>query len=105
LALATGLSDRYAADLLTPYHRRKALVVQLYPPSLHAALPHAKQIFSRAFTTYHQNLIPLERCLAYGLVDQERLAACRDPSLLRSLQALERWIRGAEARGAHASEE
>lgn len=105
VALATRLSDRYATNLLTPYHRRKALVVQLYPPELHAGLPRAKQLFSQAFARYHQAHIQFERCLALGLIDQAQLAICRDPSLLHSLQALEWWIRGAEAHGASASEE
>jgi asparagine synthase (glutamine-hydrolysing) len=105
VALATRLTDRYAAHLLTPYHRRKALVLHLYPSSLHAVLPRTKQLFSQAFAAYHQDQIPLTRCLAYGLVDQERLATCHDPFVLRNLQAIERWIRGAEAQGAHASEE
>jgi asparagine synthetase B (glutamine-hydrolysing) len=104
-ALSIHLPDRYASHFPTHYQRRKALVMQLYPQSAHTLLPRSKQIFSQAFATYHSSPHSLERCLTYGLVDARQLATCHDPSLLRCLESIERWICGAEERGAHASEE
>ena len=104
-ALSIALPDRYGAHFSTSYQRRKALVMQLYPQSVQTLLPHTKQIFSQAFTTYQQESISLERCLAHGLVNADQLASCHDPSLLRCLVSIEQWIRGAEAQGASARED
>jgi hypothetical protein len=96
------LEERYSADLHTPYHRRKALVLRLFPSSLHAVLPRSKQIFSHAFARYQRatGSTP-ERCLAHGLILEERLEAC-DATHLHRINALEQWIIGAERIGATA---
>jgi len=103
-ALSLPLIDRYAAHLPTPYHRSKALVVQLYPRQARAALPRAKQTFSRAFETYQQRYLNVERSIAYGLISKKHLDMCRDSSLLRTIQAIEQWVIGAERQGAIATE-
>src|SRR5579875_208155 len=103
-AMSLPLTERYSAHLPTPYHRSKALVVQLYPPQVRAALPPAKQLFSRSFEIYQQHSLNVERCLAYGLISKEHLDTCRDASLLRTIQAIEQWIIGAEQKGATATE-
>ncbi len=102
--MSLPLIERYSAHLPTPYHRSKALVVQLYPLQARAALPPAKQLFSRSFEIYQQRSLNVERCLAYGLISKEHLDTCRDASLLRTIQAIEQWIIGAEQKGATATE-
>ncbi len=103
-AMSLPLVDRYAASLSTPYHRSKSLVIQLYPHHVHAVLPSTKQIFSRSFETYQQHSLNVERCIAYGLICKKHLDTCRDASLLRTVQAIEQWIIGAEQRGATVTE-
>lgn len=103
-AMSLPLNERYCAHLPTSYHRSKALVVQLYPPMVRAALPPAKQLFSRSFEKYQRRYLNVERCLTYGLLSREYLDTCRDASLLRTIQAIEQWIVGAEQKGATATE-
>ena len=104
-ACSLSLLDRYSADFATLYHRSKALVVDLYPPDIRAALPKTKQLFSHSFERYQQRQLHVERCLALGLIAQKDLDTCRDTSVLRMVQAVEDWILGAEQRGALATEE
>jgi hypothetical protein len=41
---------------------------------------------------------------AHELICKEHLDACRDASLLRTVQAIEQWMIGAEQRGATVTE-
>lgn len=98
--MALPLVDRYAAHLLMPYHRSKALVLRLYPHQFHAALPRTKQLFSHAFERYQQQHLNAQRCVAYGLIDKAQLDLCQDATLLSTVQAIEQWMSGAEQVGA-----
>jgi len=76
----------------------------LYPHSDFTILPPTKQLFSRSFEAYQQRHLNVERCVAYELICKEHLDACRDASLLRTVQAIEQWMIGAEQRGATVTE-
>lgn len=99
-AMALPLEDRYSAKLLTAYHRRKALVLRLYPEDIRSMLPVTKQLFSQSFDTYQKRLLSADRCVKYGLIDKDRLNQCSDTALLGMVQSLEHWIAGAEKVGA-----
>jgi hypothetical protein len=103
-AMGLPLTRRYTAHLPTPYHRGKALVLRLYPPSSHSHLPRRKQVFAKAFGAYQLQTGLPERCLALGLLDAEAFTQCNDPVLRWRIHALEQWIRGAEQIGAKAVE-
>jgi asparagine synthetase B (glutamine-hydrolysing) len=99
-AMALPLEDRYSAALGAAYHRRKALVLRLYPENMQRVLPGTKQLFSQSFDTYQKRLLSAEHCVKYGLIDEDRLKQCSDPAMLGMVQALEQWIIGAKKAGA-----
>lgn len=99
-AMALPLEERYAAGFQEAYHRRKALVLRLYPQETHTVLPHNKQLFSQSFDTYQKQMPNAERCVKYGLIREDRLNACNDTAVLGMVSALEQWIAGAEKVGA-----
>lgn len=98
-AMGLPLVERYSGALRTPYHRRKAPVLRLYPPHLHPVLPRAKQLFSHAFSDYQRHMDIPSRCIAYGLLDEEAFVKCCDPSLLGMAEMVEQWIAGTEKVG------
>lgn len=99
-AMALPLEERYSARFQQAYHRRKALVLHLYPQEAHAVLPRAKQLFSQAFERYQKQMPSTDRCVKYGLLREDQLSMCRDTALLGMVSALEQWISGAEKIGA-----
>ena len=99
-AMALPLEDRYSAALGSAYHRRKALVLRLYPEHMRKVLPGTKQLFSQSFNTYQKRLLSADRCVKYGLIDEDHLNQCNDAAMLGMVQALEQWIIGAEKAGA-----
>ena len=101
-AMALPLEERYSARFQEAYHRRKALVLHLYPQEAHVVLPRTKQLFSHAFERYQRQMLNAERCVKYGLLREDQLSMCSDTALLGMISALEQWIKGAEKVGATA---
>lgn len=100
-ALALPVGDRYRADLLSPYLRCKAQVVQLIPAWALPALPRRKQYFSAELARYaaaDEPTAPLS--VAAGILDPQVLADETDTALLLSVAAVERWLAGAREAGA-----
>lgn len=94
-ALALPLGDRYHPNLPSAYQRCKAQVVRLLPRSALSALPARKQYFSRALSAHSTAGRAAPQCLRAGLLDPVALAAERDPAVLLTVAAIERWLTGA----------
>ena len=100
-AMRIPLHHRYTAHLRTLYHRRKSLVLQMFPPEMQRFLPERKQMFSKTFARQQLESVPdARRCIELGLIDADEFTKIDQPTLLHAVRAVEQWIIGAEQRGA-----
>ncbi|MBT2418003.1 hypothetical protein J7F01_08910 [Streptomyces sp. ISL-22] len=99
--LALPLADRYRAELPSAYWRYKAQVLGLMPGTWEK-LPRRKQYFRGALARQAATLDVGRRLMVtdLGLVDVGRLAREKDTGVLLYVAAIERWLVGAERRGA-----
>lgn len=106
LTRSLPLTARYDAGLPTPYQRRKALVVSLYPEWARAHLPEDKQLYRADLARYQAEALTrlpkgrLVRSVELGLVRED--ATTDDEKGLAWANAIERWIIEAESQGASA---
>jgi asparagine synthase (glutamine-hydrolysing) len=95
------VTDRYDQTLPTAYFRSKALVLGLLPGQVQQALIGRRQRSYRAFSRYWQaegGSAP--RLEELGLVRPDWLTHCRSAFDAAMVHACERWVTGAEQRGA-----
>ncbi|MBW0101511.1 asparagine synthase-related protein [Pseudonocardia sp. KRD291] len=97
-----GAADRFDPGLPTPYQRCKAAVVELFEPAQRPWLPRHKQYFRHALARLTRGrTTTAERAIAAGLIDPDAWAANTDLAVTMMVAAVEDWLTGADAIGAH----
>jgi hypothetical protein len=99
-ALNLPADARFDRTLATPYHRRKAVVVRLYPSAVRRALPPSKQYYARTVRAVRTSTkVDLPHSRSAGLL--ARLPTAADPpEVVDALSRIEHWLAEATARGA-----
>jgi asparagine synthetase B (glutamine-hydrolysing) len=106
-AMGIPIESRYSHLGVVPYHRFKALVLELLRDVDQAALPTYKQMYGRAMEKYWRAVFPENGGLLTELGILQPVSTedyFRDPRIPRLICALHYWIKGALDAGASIGE-